>query len=714
MLRSTFRGAAWLLVLTAFTWVGCAPESPVDDSPTSPALVADDGLDLYAAPAGYYDGVDATDASTLRATLHEAIDDHTRFPYTSTATDTWDVLETADEDPNDPGRILDVYRNASYQKWGGGNTDYNREHSWPKSYGFPNDNSSNYPYTDCHHLFLSNDSYNSARSNRPFRDCDAGCSEYPTEVNDGRGGGSGTYPGNSNWGTGSFTQGTWQVWSGRKGDIARAMFYMDLRYEGGTHAVTGVSEPDLILTDDEALIDASNTGGNESVAYMGMLTVLIQWHLEDPVDERERARNDAVFSFQGNRNPFVDHPEWVDCLFLGTCDGGGTGGDTTPPAMPTGLVATAGDGTVDLDWADNGESDLDGYLVYRATSSGGPYAALTASPILDSVYTDTSVSNGTTYHYVVSAVDLSGNESATSAEVAATPQSSGGTGGGAIVWINEFHYDNRRGDENEFVEVAGTAGTDLAGWTIVGYNGNGGGVYDTIALAGTLADQQGGFGTLAVDFLGLQNGAPDGIALVDASGTVVDFVSYEGTLTATDGPAAGTTSTDVGVAEDASTNKNHSLQLTGTGAAAADFVWQGPLASTRGLPNDGQTFGDGSGGGGDPGGGDPGTGDVVAHVASIVPGVATAGPNSRGEATVVVVDAAGQPVADATVTCTFTGSVNETLSGVTGTDGSVVLTTNDKVRGSISFTVCVDAVSGTALTYDPGANVESCDSHPGA
>jgi hypothetical protein len=94
---------------------------------------------------------------------------------------------------------------------------------------------------------------------------------------------------------------------------------MDLRYDGGIHGVTGANEPDLILTDNESLIDASNTGNNESVAYMGMLSVLLQWHGEDPVDDVERARNNVVFSYQDNRNPFIDHPEWVDCLYNDVC-----------------------------------------------------------------------------------------------------------------------------------------------------------------------------------------------------------------------------------------------------------------------------------------------------------------------------------------------------------------------------------------------------------
>jgi endonuclease I len=275
------------------------------------------------APAGYYDSVDPTSASALRTTLHAVIHDHTRFPYTSTATDTWIILEAADEDPANPNQILDIYKNATYPKFGAGNNYYNREHVWPKSYGFPLDNAQNYPYTDCHHLHLGDAGYNSSRSNKPYRYCTGACTEKPTLVNDGLGGGTGVYAGNSNWTSGSYTAGTWETWSARRGDVARSLLYMDIRYEGGTHGVTGVAEPDLIVTDDESLIAASNTGSNEPVAYMGMLSVLLQWHLEDPVSAEEQARNDVVFGYQGNRNPFVDHPEWVACVFQGVCGGGG-------------------------------------------------------------------------------------------------------------------------------------------------------------------------------------------------------------------------------------------------------------------------------------------------------------------------------------------------------------------------------------------------------
>ena len=143
--------------------------------------------------------------------------------------------------------------------------------------------------------------------------------ELVTENNDGRGGAGGPFPGDSNWMDGEFTDGRWQVWSERRGDIARAMLYMDVRYAGGTHTVTGDAEPDLILTNNRSLIDQGNTGNNASVAYMGLLSVLLQWHQDDPVDAIEIQHHEAVASFQENRNPFIDHPEYAACVFAGTC-----------------------------------------------------------------------------------------------------------------------------------------------------------------------------------------------------------------------------------------------------------------------------------------------------------------------------------------------------------------------------------------------------------
>ncbi|MCP4657287.1 MAG: hypothetical protein GY856_17900 [bacterium] len=267
-------------------------------------------------PVGdYYAGVDDSDGATLRGALHEIIDDHIRFAYSSSLTDTWDILEQADQDPVDPDYVLTVYKNADYLKEGGGNSYYNREHSWPNTYGFTDNGTDNQPFTDCFHLFISDIAYNSDRGSESFGTCNLACAELGTDVNHGQGGGAGIYPGNSSWSTGSGATGTFEVWHLRRGDLARALLYLDLRYAGGTHGVTGIAEPDLILTDDTGLMQS----GNLSVAYMARLAVLLEWHRLDPVDARDRRRNEVIYSYQGNRNPFIDHPEWVSCVFANDC-----------------------------------------------------------------------------------------------------------------------------------------------------------------------------------------------------------------------------------------------------------------------------------------------------------------------------------------------------------------------------------------------------------
>jgi endonuclease I len=278
------------------------------------------GLATAEPGSDYYDTADPSTSQTLRNSLNAIIDDHIRYPYTSATTDTWDVLEIADEDRDDANKIVTIYSNSTYVKRHGGNDFYNREHTWPKSYGFPDNGPSlNYPYTDMHHLFLSDSDYNFYRSNKPYDNCGSNCDEHATETNHDRGGVGGPYPADSNWTDGFYTDGRWETWSGRRGDVARAMMYMDVRYEGGVHGISGHSEPDLILTDNRDLMDQTNTGDNEAVGYMGLLTVLLQWHKEDPVDLIEIQHHETVASFQGNRNPFIDHPEWAECVFENVC-----------------------------------------------------------------------------------------------------------------------------------------------------------------------------------------------------------------------------------------------------------------------------------------------------------------------------------------------------------------------------------------------------------
>ena len=163
----------------------------------------------------------------------------------------------------------------------------------------------------------------------------------------------------------------------------------------------------------------------------------------------------------------------------------------------------------------------------------------------------------------------------------------------ATVFINEFHYDNSGADTNEFIEIGGTAGTDLTGWSIVLYNGSNGTVYNTENLSGTISDQGNGFGTVAVDYPtnGIQNGSPDGIALVDNNNNVVQFLSYEGSFTAVGGPADGMTSTDIGVSQPGATPVDSSLQLQGEGSEDSDFSWVAVNGSnTKGDINASQTF----------------------------------------------------------------------------------------------------------------------------
>ncbi len=146
------------------------------------------------------------------------------------------------------------------------------------------------------------------------------------------------------------------------------------------------------------------------------------------------------------------------------------------------------------------------------------------------------------------------------------------------VSLSELHYDNSGADVGEFFEVTGDAGGDLAGWSVVLYNGNGGAVYDTVALTGTIPNEDGSQGALAFYPSSIQNGAPDGLALVDDGGVVLEFLSYEGSFTAVGGPAGGMTSTDIGVSESSGTAVGESLQVLSA-------VWTGPAAESPGLLN---------------------------------------------------------------------------------------------------------------------------------
>jgi DNA/RNA endonuclease G (NUC1) len=162
--------------------------------------------------------------------------------------------------------------------------------------------------------------------------------------------------------------------------------------------------------------------------------------------------------------------------------------------------------------------------------------------------------------------------------------------GGAVLvpsttFVSEVHYDNPGTDVGEAVEIEGDAGTTLDGWSLVLYNGTPGssslGVYGTVSLSGTIPATCGARGVLVfpLPVNGIQNGEADGWALINAQGQVTELTSYEGTFTASSGPAAGLTSTATQASEAVAPSTGKSIQRAGNG------VWFGPRASTFGACN---------------------------------------------------------------------------------------------------------------------------------
>ena len=232
-------------------------------------------------PDGYYNSAENKSDQALRSALHNTIDDHTDYPYSSSSTDTWDILKDADADPNNANNVILIYTRESVngpQEYDG----WNREHVWAKSRG---DFGTSRPMgTDVHNLRASNNNVNSTRSNYSFDDCTSNSCEQ-------------TY-GNSY----SSSALVFEPRDEDKGDVARIIFYMVVRYEGDS------GEEDLEMT--ESILSVSSKSPRH-----GVRSTLLEWHELDPVDDFERNRNDVIYSYQDNRNPFIDHPELVDFLW---------------------------------------------------------------------------------------------------------------------------------------------------------------------------------------------------------------------------------------------------------------------------------------------------------------------------------------------------------------------------------------------------------------
>jgi endonuclease I len=240
--------------------------------PTDPA----DPIDPPPYDDTYYQSAIGKTGEALKTELHNIIDDHRELSYDNV----WDALRNTDEDPNNPNNVILLYTGRSQSKLsnGGNVNDWNREHVWAKSHG--DFGTSAGAGTDIHHLRPTDVSVNSSRGNLDF---DNGGTQHSEAL--------GNY----------YDSDSWEPRDAVKGDVARMLFYMAVRYEGDS------GELDLEL---------NNNVNNGSAPLHGKMSVLLEWHREDPVDARERRRNDIIFKdYQSNRNPFIDHPEWAESIW---------------------------------------------------------------------------------------------------------------------------------------------------------------------------------------------------------------------------------------------------------------------------------------------------------------------------------------------------------------------------------------------------------------
>lgn len=241
-------------------------------------------------PLNYYASALGKTGPEFRQTLHEIINDHTNLPYSSSGTNnTEEALKRLDEDPSNTNNVILLYAQRSAPKNTFGlTTGWNREHQWPDSYGLDDIRPS---FTDLFNLRAEDANVNSARGNKYYDNSNPTSSGYKK-------------PAHVEAPLASTDFDSWEPPDAVKGDIARSLFYMDVRYDGDR-----TNEQDLILKD-------ITTGVSSATNLMGRLSVLLLWNEQDPVDGAERLRNELIYQmYQHNRNPFIDHPEWVELIF---------------------------------------------------------------------------------------------------------------------------------------------------------------------------------------------------------------------------------------------------------------------------------------------------------------------------------------------------------------------------------------------------------------
>lgn len=315
-------------------------------------------------PAGYYNTATGTGA-TLKTQLYNIINNHTVRSYTQL----WTDFVTTDAQSN--GKVWDMYSNCTFTfgtDQDGGDTAndecvvYNREHSFPNSWfgGVVSP-----MYTDLFHLYPTDKYVNAQRSNYPF-----GVTSTPSSTyGNGSKRGPSTYPG--------YTGTVFEPADEYKGDFARTYFYMATRYEN------------VIATWYANSTEANAVLQNNSfpVYETWFLNMLGEWHVADPVSAKETARNNAVYGIQGNRNPFIDNPEYVYSIW---------GVGQAAPTGPANHVTNFSARNIRLQWTDaTGAITPDGYLVRMSSTSFADIAAPTDGQTYTESSTDKHVPYGT-------------------------------------------------------------------------------------------------------------------------------------------------------------------------------------------------------------------------------------------------------------------------------------------------------------------------------
>ncbi|WP_434587472.1 endonuclease I family protein [Streptomyces sp. A5-4] len=261
--------AAVVLVSTAATAPAATP-APHAPTLTTVQRTADADDDAY------YQAAEGKTGPALKAALHTIIGEQSKLTYDQV----WDALKATDEDPANTANVILLYTGRSQSKTsnGGGAEQWNREHVWAKSHG--DFGTATGPGTDIHHLRPEDVSVNSTRGNKDF---DNGGSEV------------GEAPGNRT------DADSFEPRDAVKGDVARMILYMAVRYDTG---------------DGFADLEPNDQVNNGSKPFIGRLSVLKQWNLQDPPDAFEQRRNELIFDrYQHNRNPFIDHPEWAEAIW---------------------------------------------------------------------------------------------------------------------------------------------------------------------------------------------------------------------------------------------------------------------------------------------------------------------------------------------------------------------------------------------------------------